>query len=113
MSIANIFNNSETPLELAQWSTLHMILHRNLNLAVLHQHNILLPEFVLDPFDPLAPGVWLLNHQTMHDNIDNIIGLPSYNLLDLNWADPEARQDWLDTHALQMQQETNVLGVYS
>ena len=113
MSVVNIFNVPTTPNELAQWSFLHMAMHRGQNLAVFRQFKVYLPEYVLDPFDPQASGGWFYNHQLMHNNMDAILGVSPFDLIDVQWSDEAQRIGWVQSHAQQHQQETNQLDVFS
>lgn len=113
MSIADVFNIPSNDDELNRWSVLHMILHRSENEAVFRQHNILLTEFVLDPIDTREDSGWFQNHQTMHDNIDQVIGVAQFNLLDVNWKDPAQRAGWFQSHAQLHRQETDALETFS
>jgi hypothetical protein len=113
MSILNVFNVPTTPQELAQWSFLHMALHRDENLAIRRQNNILLPEYVLDPMDLTPNSAWFQQHQLMHNNIDQILGVAQFDLIDVDWSDPAQRVGWIQGHAQLHQQETKALDVFS
>ena len=113
MSILNVFNVPTTPQELAQWSFLHMALHRSQNLAVFRQKNILLTEFILDPLDPTPEGRWFLDHQVAHNNVDAVLGVAQFNLLDVDWSDESQRIGWIQEHAQLHQTETNALDTFS
>lgn len=111
MSVANIFNIPQTEEQWAAWSLLHMIWHRSCNVAIFRRFNIILPEFILDPIDPEQPDVFLANHQTMHTNIDLVLGVPSFDLLDVDWSDEAQRLGWFAAHAQLTQQESLELGI--
>jgi hypothetical protein len=113
MSIANIFNVPSTDHELAEWSFLHMALHRSENLAILRKYNILLPENILDPVDTTPGGSWFQDHQVMHNNIDQVLGVAQFNLLDVDWDNESQRIGWIQGHAQLHQTETNALDVFS
>lgn len=113
MSVLNVFNVPTTPTELAQWSLLHMILHRSENLAIIRQFSVILPEYILDPVDTTENGTWFQQHQLMHDNIDQILGVPQFNLIDVDWEDPSARIGWIQGHAQLHKQETDKLETFA
>lgn len=102
-----------TDEELARWSVLHMILHRDENLAIFQQFNVLLPEYVLDPIDTTSQGAWLQQHQLMHDNIDQILGVAQFDLIDVDWTSQAQRVGWIQGHAQLHQQETTALETFS
>lgn len=113
MSVANIFNIPNTDAELAIWSRMHMMWHRSMNVRILAVHHIALPEFVLDPVDLSQGSNFPQNHQTMHNNIDAILGVQGQDLLSIEWSDESARIGWFQSHALLTQLESNALEVFS
>lgn len=113
MSVLDVFNIPTTDEELDRWATLHMILHRSENQAIFDQNNVLLPEFILDPIDTTPNGSWFQQHQLMHDNIDQILGISQFNLIDVDWESAAQRAGWFQGHAQLHQQETNALEVFS
>lgn len=113
MSVADIFNIPTTDAELATWSTLHMILHRGENRAVFEQFNVLLTEFILDPIDPSPNSAWFQQHQTMHNNIDALVGVAQFDLIDVDWTNAAQRAGWFQGHAQLHRQETDALEVFS
>lgn len=113
MSILNVYNVPTTDDELAQWSILHMFLHRGQNQAAFRQFNKTLPEYVLDPIDTTPNGAWFQNHQTMHDNLDQLLGIAQFDLIDVNWNETAERVGWIQGHAQLHQQEGQKLDVFS
>lgn len=113
MSVVNIFNIPGTDEEQKTWSLLHMILHRDMISAIGKVHNVVLPEFILDPWDPTKPGSWFYDHQLMHNQMDGVLGVSPINMVDVKWSDPNERIGWFQAHAIQHQQETQTLGVFA
>lgn len=113
MSVADIFNMPTTPSELAEWSFLHMVLHRSENAAIQQQFNTLLPEYVLDPMDTTPNGTWFQQHQLMHDNIDQVMGIAQFNLTDVDWTKETERVGWIQGHAQLHKQETDALETFA
>ncbi len=113
MSVADIFNVPTTPAELSRWGTLHMILHRSENAAIRKKFNVILPEFVLDPVDTTPDGWWFQNHQLMHNNVDQVLGVAQFNLIEVNWNEEAQRLGWIQGHAQLHRQETDALEVFS
>ena len=113
MSVLNVFNIPGTPEELTQWSFLHMALHRSENQAIFRQKNVILPEFVLDPIDPTSNSAWFQQHQLMHDNVGQVVGVAQFNLIDVDWSDEAQRIGWFQSHAQLHQQETDALETFA
>lgn len=113
MSVADIFNLPGNAQELQSWSTLHMIWHRDMNRRVFQVFNIVLPEFILDPADFSTRSDFLQAHQTMHNNLDALLAVASYNLTDVDMEDPSQRAGWFQAHAELTRTESNTLGVFA
>lgn len=113
MSILDVFNVPTTDEELDRWSALHMILHRSEISAAQTRFGVVLQEFVLDPVDTTPGGSWFQQHQLMHDDIDSLLGVAQFDLIDVDWSNPAQRIGWIQGHAQLHQQETDVLGVFS
>lgn len=111
MSIVDLFNIPGDDVQLAFWARMHVIWHRSCNLLIFQKHNVILPEYVLDPIDADDPGVFLQNHQTMHNNIDSVLNIQSYDLQDVDWANQTQRIGWFQAHAQLSQQEANALEI--
>jgi hypothetical protein len=113
MSIADVYNVPSDQTDLQRWSFLHMVLHRDQNLSIYRTKNVLLPEFVLDPIDPSPNSQWFQNHQTMHDNVDQELNVPQFNLIDVDWTQDTSRIGWIQAHAQLHQQEAEALEDFS
>ena len=113
MSVANVFNVPSNDQELATWSMLHMIWHRDMNRAAFERFNVVLPEFILDPADFSDRSGFLQDHQTMHTNLDALYGVSSYNIVDVDMTDPGQRAGWFQAHAELTRSESNAAGVFA
>lgn len=113
MSVLNVFNVPGTAEELAQWSFLHMALHRSEILAVFRRRNVILTEFVLEPIDTTPNSAWLQQHQQMHDEVDQQTGVAQFNLIDVDWSDEAQRLGWFQSHAQLHRQETDALETFA
>lgn len=54
-----------------------------------------LQQFILDPMNPNNLGLWLYWHQLMHAQADALLGIEGYDLLGLDWDDPQQFSEWL------------------
>lgn len=70
-----------------------------------------LAQYQLSPINTDDFGMWLYQHQTMHSQINQVLGLTGYNLLDLDWEDPEQFQDWLNQNADEHIRICSALGI--
>lgn len=95
MAVANLANTPSNEAELATWSFSHMAHHRDLVEAVYRLTGVRVPLFALDPIDPSDPGSWLDQHQTMHNDIDALLGTPGFDLLGVEWNDTGEREAWI------------------
>jgi hypothetical protein len=111
MSIASLFNTPNTDDEMSAWSFNHMAEHRLINDAILTQHNIALPEYILDPVNLADPQAFLNLHQQMHNNTDAALGISQQNLLEVDWNDPGQREGWIQLNAQLHVAESNALEI--
>jgi hypothetical protein len=72
-----------------------------------------LPEYVLDPIDQTPNSGWFQQHQLMHDNIDQIVGVAQFDLIDVDWNSAAQRAGWFQGHAQLHRLETDALEVFS
>lgn len=111
MGLADMWNVPNTDEEMATWSSLHMAEHRLINEAVLAQHNISLPEYILDPVDLADPQNFLNQHQLMHNGTDQVLGIPGNDLTTVDWSDPGQREGWIQLNASLHVAESNALEI--
>lgn len=95
MSLAALQNYPSTPTEFVVWSFAHQAHHRDIIRRITELHSENLTSFVLDPFDPNDMGGWIEHHRIMHEQMDTLLKIPSYDLTGLDWSDREATADWL------------------
>lgn len=113
MSIQDVWNAPTTPEEMARWSVLHMILHRDQLRVALTKYKTILPEYVLDPVDPTPNSTWFQNHQLMHNAIDSLTKVAQFDLTDVDWSNTVQFIGWIQGHAQLHQQEATVLDTFS
>jgi hypothetical protein len=77
------------------WSFNHAANHYDMLQAVLVQKNQNLTMFCLDPMDPDNLGLWLYQHQEMHNQVNTVLKTQGYDLLALDWDDPDQFNEWL------------------
>jgi hypothetical protein len=110
MSLATIFEVPMDPIHLQVWSFAHAAHHLAINQAIFLNNNISLPSYVLDPFNPQDP-TWFYQHQDMHQNQDQILKIPGFDLTDVNWQDRGSLEFWITQHANEHYQAGAILGI--
>lgn len=74
-------------------------------------NNAVLTEYQLDPVDAGNLGLWLYQHQVMHQQMDLILGIAGQDLLGLDWDDPDQRSLWITLNADEHIQASARLGL--
>lgn len=101
MSLAQIAATPSDDQELSAWSLSHADHHTNLILAAnrrqiaAHATVTRFSSFILDPFDPENLSGWLNNHQAMHNELNQALGISGYDLQELDWQDEGSVADWM------------------
>lgn len=111
MSLASIYNVPDETEDLSQWAFAHMANHRDIIRIIFEVTGIALPEFQLDPFDPANSNTWERTHQTMHQQMNQVLGIDGNNLLGVNWQDKNRRSAWIFLQASEHRQACNILGL--
>jgi hypothetical protein len=111
MPLAALYNVPNSPESLSQWSFANADHHRNILTAIYDTYGTTLPEYVLDPINPSTMSLWLQQHGTMHLNQNEILGIASNELFEVDWNDPEELGTWLELHASEHLRAAQILGV--
>lgn len=112
MSVADLANVPNTDEEMVKWSALHAYHHRQINGAILLIHDIALPEYILDPVNLADPQAFLNQHQQMHQNTDQVLGIQGYDLTEVDWNDLGQRSGWIWLNFQLHVAEANATGVF-
>lgn len=110
-AIAALYNVPSNEPELNSWAFAHMAHHRDINRAIYQLTGLSLIENILDPLDPRDIGVWLYQHQVMHQQFEPILGIAGYDLLDVDWQNPQELAGWILLNATTHQQAADELGI--
>ncbi len=70
-----------------------------------------LDQFQLSPVNPDDLGMWLYQHQTMHNQINAVLGTSGFNLLSLDWSDPDQFEEWLNQNGDEHTRICSALGI--
>lgn len=109
--LAGLYVLPETPEDWRQWSFVHASHHRDINRIIFQTTGIVLQEFPLDPIDAGDFDSWLLLNQTLHVEMDAILGINSYNLEALDPKDQASLQTWIRNHGQEHYQAAAILGI--
>ena len=112
MAIANLYNVPTTQEQLSNWAFAHMANHRDIIRIIYERISLALPEYALDPVVPNSVGEesdWERLHQTMHTQMDVILGIAPYNLLGLDWKDENKLSAWIQLNADEHRQASDIL----
>lgn len=112
MAIADLYNIPTDTASMQQWSFAHMAHHRDMIRVVQQTLNIHLDEYILDPVNLNDPIQFLDQHQTMHQQLDRLFGISTFDLTQVKWDDPGQRSGWIWQNAQLHLQEANATGVF-
>ncbi len=109
--LANLYNVPTTDAERAQWSFSHMAHHRDINLAIYRLIKVALPEYILDPINPEDQGEWEYQHQLMHDNQNQLLGIQGQDLTGVDWKDQRLLAGWIFLNQSEHYLASNILEI--
>lgn len=111
MGLADIASIPRTPEELKRWAFCHYVHHVDINRVIERKYQTVIPTFDISHIDPSNDGVWVYQHQLMHTNMDQILGISGNDLLGLDFNNPAILKAWLFLHLPEHQQASASLGV--
>ena len=109
--LADLANVPSTDEERASWAFAHMAHHRDINRRIYELVKIALPEYILDPINPHDSGEWEYQHQIMHDNFNQLLGIDGQDLTDVDWKDPRILNGWVFLNFSEHYQASNILEI--
>lgn len=109
MAVAALFNVPSTRDELNSWSFAHAAHHRDISRLIYQAFNISLAEFVLDPINPEAIETWAQQHQQLHTEMDAVLGIAGFDLLEVDWKDRNELAGWIYLNAQEHYQAGAIL----
>lgn len=110
-AIAALYNVPSNRAELDQWAFAHAAHHRDINRRIYQSTGLALVESILDPINPEDIGVWLYQHQFMHDQFEPVLGIAGYDLLEVDWKNQEELAGWILLNASVHIQAADILGI--
>lgn len=112
MPVAALKNVPSTPDQLGYFAFVHMDHHLRMNDKARSAFGVALPSFDLSTLDTDRMEGWIDEHQQMHQNLDQLLGLEGYNLLDVDWKDPNQLAGWVYLNFQSHFNEATVLNVW-
>lgn len=109
--LANLYNVPTNDQERAQWSFSHMAHHRDIALRIYTLIKVALPEYILDPINPDDTGEWEYQHQLMHDNQNQLLGIQGQDLTGVDWKDQRILASWIFLNSSEHYQASNILEI--
>jgi hypothetical protein len=109
--IAGLYNVPGNQAELSQWSFAHAAHHVDVNRVIFQSFGVVLPSYVLDPFDPENMEAWLYQHQQLHQVTDTILGISGFDLTDVDWKDQNQRAGWIYLNSSEHFQYASILEI--
>jgi hypothetical protein len=112
MSLPYIYYQPQSPDDWQSWGFNHAANHYDWIPAIQQKKNIIgLQQFVLNPIDPENVGMWLYNHQAAHTQANLALGTHGYDLLSIDFSDPEQFAMWIRLNAAEHQRISGILGI--
>lgn len=114
MALAALLNIPGTAEELAQWSFAHAAHHLDIINAIYHASGLVMPQYILDPFNPKDPNSvesWTYLHQQMHQNQNLVLGIEGQDLTEVDWQDPGLLAGWIQANFAEHLEASKILGV--
>ena len=113
MSLANLLNvpNPNSENDFAEFSFSNQDSHNRIVNAAYAQKNVQLSVYVLDPMPFFSVGVWLQNHQQMHNDMNGVSGVAGNDLTSVDFSDPEQASYWMQLHWSEHQANEQFFGI--
>lgn len=97
MSIVALLNDPfQDDHSLQEWMFQHANDHLEILQAVQEQFNVVLDDYVLQPFSQYDLQPWLIRHQSMHNAFNGYLLLDGQDLNQIDFTNKTRRQEWVD-----------------
>lgn len=112
MSLPYLYKIPQDDDDWRSWAFNHGAIHFDWVPALQSQKKVTgLQQFYLSEIDPNDLGMWLYNHQVAHDQANAALGTTGYNLLSLDWRDPDQFAEWIRQNGDEHQRIGEALGL--
>ena len=109
--IASLYNVPSTDEELTTWAFLHAAHHADINRVIQQTQGVQLSAPVLNPFDPNDMQEWLDQHQILHQQMNQVLGISGFNLDEVDFNAEGQRAGWIWLNGQEHQQAGTKTGI--
>lgn len=110
-AIAALYNVPGDDNSLSEWAFAHAAHHHDIVRRIFELAELRLDEYVLDPFNRNDMQPWLYQHQQMHNQMDFLLGIAGFDLLDVDFKDRNEMAGWIFLNAQEHYQAANLLEI--
>jgi hypothetical protein len=111
MGLPLIYTQPRSDEEWQAWAFNHAANHYDIVNAIFDQKKQNLSIFPLDPMDFDNLGNWSYWHQEMHNAANAVLGTSGFDLLSLDWDDPDEFAVWLRMNGSEHVRLSAALGI--
>jgi hypothetical protein len=111
MGLPNIYSKPQSDEEWQAWAWNHATNHYDIATAIGRQKGVNLQIFPLDPLDFDNIGNWNYQHQIMHSQANAVLGTSGFDLLSLDWDNPDEIAVWFRLNGSEHQRLAALVGV--
>jgi hypothetical protein len=106
-----LYNTPYDDGSLLEWSSIHQKDHFVIASEI--QRKMSGTTVILLPIDPIPLQLdilsWSMFHQTMHNEMDNVVGVAGFDLTSVNFTQREQLEIWINLHAWEHYRVSQVL----
>ena len=106
-----LYNTPDSESTLLEWSANHQRDHFLIQYTIQQKYNG--TNIILLPIDPVPIQLdmltWSMNHQIMHNEMDNVTGVQGFDLSSVNFNQRDQLLIWINLHAWEHYRVWNVL----
>jgi hypothetical protein len=111
--LALLLNRPRNAEDWTRWSFHHRASHDAIVRAVQNTFSVTLPTRIIDPINFEYPKLFLEANQQNHQDMDNLLGVQSADLEDVDLNDERQLQSWIYLHWQEHQTAETRLGIAS
>lgn len=111
MGLPLLYSQPDSDESWKAWTFNHAAIHYTIVGAIQVSKNANPSQYCLDPVDQNDLDTFLYQHQVMHNQTNAILGTQGYDLLELDWDDPEQFEQWLRLNGDEHQKWAQILKV--
>lgn len=111
MALASLYNVPKTEQQFAEFAFANQNEHFKIQEAIQRLLGFTVQVFPLDPIPVNDVGSWAYNHQAMHNQQNEILGIAGNDLTQINFADDAEAEGWAFDHASEHLQAAQILGL--